>query len=233
MTVLRRGATVNHGRLNSMCALSQPSMLVIEAARVYDAEAAALVGVFARYGYRWKVHSNDPAWPEPAWPTRASISLSIERFDPTFVHFALHGVEQGLVLRARERLGSRDEDILAWSDIEEMSVWKEKIVVTGACGALPYASSFLNAGALAVVAPNLPINWGNLCHFFRIFYSNLLDGNSIGEALSATKLYARVHYRKYDSMGVEGDQHWRLKGGGEDTAQPGACTRTAGSASRR
>lgn len=76
-----------------------PRFLVVEAARIFDAEAAACVGVFARHAYQWKVLSNDPAWLDPAWPTTASIATAIEEFDPTIIHFALHGADQGLVLR--------------------------------------------------------------------------------------------------------------------------------------
>lgn len=81
---------------------TQPSLLVIEAARIFDAEAAALVGVFSRYGYKWKVLSNDPVWPAPAWPTATLIGKTIESCDPTFIHFALHGVEEGLVLKVSD-----------------------------------------------------------------------------------------------------------------------------------
>jgi hypothetical protein len=192
---------------------TQPSLLVIEAARIFDAETAALVGVFSRYGYQWKVLSNDPAWPVPAWPTAASIEKTTESFDPTVIHFALHGTEEGLVLRVSDEVGSPGVvgDVLAWADIERMVVWEDRVVITGACGMLSHASSFLRAGALAVVAPRTSIDWGNLCHFFRLFYTFLLDGRSIGDALLATRNYARGYYREYRSIDVEGDHEWGLK----------------------
>jgi hypothetical protein len=101
--------------------------LIIEAARVFDAEAASLVGVFARHGCRWKVLSNDPAWANSAWPTAPSIGAAIEEFSPSLVHFALHGVERGLVLRV-SKFGDT-EDVLAWEEIEQSLAWKGRVVM--------------------------------------------------------------------------------------------------------
>lgn len=186
--------------------MTQPSLLIIEAAHVFDAEAASLVGVFARYGYRWKVLSNDPTWANPAWPTAISIEAAIRELSPTLVHFALHGIEEGLVLRLSE-LGET-EDILTWGEIEQSAAWEGRVVISGACGMQRHSSAFLAAGASAVVAPRTTIRWENLCHFFRLFYSHLLQGEAISRALLATKNYSDGFYGEYDSIDVVGKELW-------------------------
>jgi hypothetical protein len=199
--------------------VSQPSLLIIEAARIFDAEAASLVGVFARHGFRWRVLSNDPAWPDPAWPTTASIAAAAEEFSPAIVHFALHGFERGLVLRVSE--SANVEEILTWEEIESLPAWSGRVVISGACSMLRYASAFLNSGALAVVAPRTTIDWASLCHFFRIFYTFLLRGESISSALLATKSYAARYYRQYDAIDVVGEELWCITSGIEGRRPPG------------
>jgi hypothetical protein len=190
----------------------RPRLLVVEAARIFDAEAAAIVGVFARHSCQWRVLSNDPAWPVPGWPTADSISAAVQEFDPTIVHFALHGVERGLVLRISSGGSGQPSDdgdgILPWEAIERMPAWGERVVIAGACGMLSYAQAFLRASARAVVAPGETIDWSNLCHFFRIFYSSLLGGDSLGSALAATKSYAGGYYDGFGSIQVVGDSSW-------------------------
>lgn len=189
-------------------------LLVVEAARIFDAEAAAIVGVFARHGCPWMVLSNDPAWSNPGWPTADSIGAAVDHFEPTIVHFALHGVEQGLLLRVSEgEDGQASESgdvnyILAWEAIERMPAWRGRVVITGACGMFRHAQAFLRAGARAVVAPGETIGWGDLCHFFRLLYSSLLGGERLGSALAATKSYAGAHYEGFQSFQVAGDSSW-------------------------
>ncbi len=71
---------------------------------------------------------------------------------------------------------------------------------------LRYASIFLNAGARAVVASSATVDWRNLCHFFRIFYTHLLGGEPISQALLTTKSHADRYYREYDSIDVAGEE---------------------------
>lgn len=79
-----------------------------------------------------------------------------------------------------------------------------------------------------MVAPGTTIDWGNLCHFFRLLYTFLLDGLAINDALSATVNYARGYYREYRSIGVEGDREWSLSGKTLPTTAPAPVGCAAG-----
>lgn len=189
----------------------QPRLLVIEAVRIFDAEASALVGVFASKNYSWRVLSNDPLWLNPSWPTKESIDSTIDEFNPTFVHFALHGGKTGLILTIPEIAGIKT--LLSWQDIETMLCWKDRIVITGACEVLPYANSFLRAGSIAVVAPTESITWDRLCHFLRILYSNILDGQSLSNALASAIKHGNKYYGEYECFGIIGNKNWTMTEG--------------------
>jgi hypothetical protein len=186
-----------------------PSLLIIESARVFDAEASALVGVFASRNFAWTVISNDPMWKNSDWPTKEAIVTVIRKLDPTFVHFALHGTEEGLVLGPAEIVGI-EQSILSWSEIETMDCWKKRVVIAGACNALPKAESFFRAGAVAVVAPEGEVNWERLCHFFRLFYSELFNGKSLSETLQTVTQYGDGYSSWYTRFGIVGNKHWAI-----------------------
>jgi len=186
---------------------NKPKLLAIEAARIFDAEVSALIGVFASSNYQWRVLSNDPMWKKPSFPTKKMIMDEIESFNPTFIHFALHGSNEGLILQPE-----KDFATLTWSEIETMPCWKDSVIIAGSCGILSHADVFLKAGAYAVVAPNGEIKWDRLCHFFRIFYSNIIHSDqTLSEALETTSQHGNKYYIEYlMSFGIIGNKDWAL-----------------------
>jgi hypothetical protein len=191
-------------------------LLIVEAARVFDAEAAALVGVCSRFGRVWHVLSNDPLWPDARWPDAAAISALFEQRQPTLVHFALHADQAGLLLSwsdADDPADRQVRDVLAWEAVRRIPCWNGVVVTTGACGLLAHAGAFLSAGARAVVAPDREILWDLLCHFYRIFYTHLLAGRSLSESRTATLSHAAGYYRDFGSIGVRGEASWKAPSG--------------------
>jgi hypothetical protein len=100
----------------------RPKLLVVAAARSFEAEVAAIVGVFARQFYAWAVLSNDPAWPNPDWPSARSIQGAADEHRSSVMHFAPHGVEHGLAVRPSivgdSHAASQDDKGLSWEAIK-------------------------------------------------------------------------------------------------------------------
>lgn len=184
----------------------QARIVIIEAARIFDAEVAAIVGVFARHGCGWGVLSNDPLWPGAAWPTREAIQAMIADQGPSHVHFATHADERGIHLRFTEGSTPSEmetSDVLGWDEVRAMSCWQGRVITTSACGSLAYADNFLGAGASAVVAPlDEELLWDRVCHFYRLFYTYVLSGRSLEAARQEALEHGGGYYREFERIGV-------------------------------
>lgn len=76
-------------------------------------------------------------------------------------------------------------DVLTGPEIRAMDVFRDKLVVSGACGSAHLADDFLTAGATAFVAPDVEIPWKNLGRLFDTFYASLRAGASAEQSLTS------------------------------------------------
>ncbi len=155
-----------------------------------NTEAQVLSQCFARMGVEFALHSNDAIWadhPNRISPTDREQIRTVMR-DPqvTVTHFATHGDATGLILQWGGPIGERvPTDVLSGPEIRTMDVFRDKIVVSGACGSAHLASDFLAAGAAAFIAPDVEIPWKNLGVLFEAFYASLRTGLSAERALAS------------------------------------------------
>jgi len=149
-------------------------------------EPVILSRFFKAEGIDFQIHSNDAIWPSSTIISLDYLRKCLQEQDITIVHLAMHGNKYGFVLKwsSEQDIGRRTpEDNLLASDIVRMKGWQGKLVVSGACETAGMAAYFLQAGALAVVAPKYPISWTNLAQFFCEFYRGLFFGKQAEQAL--------------------------------------------------
>jgi len=152
-----------------------------------ETEALLLSNFFTQQGIDYELHSNDQLWQERVILDKELLRLCLRKLDVGIVHLAMHGSKDGLVLKwsSTESISKRvAQELLTNSDIRAMSEWRRKMVVSGACCSAGLASSFLDAGATGVVAPENLIPWTNLGKFFSVFYQALFFGQDAASALT-------------------------------------------------
>lgn len=146
-----------------------------------------LTHFFIEEGIEYKIISNDGIWSESTILTKNIFKKLINETECGIIHLSMHGNNQNLALRWSGDMNLENRvvvDALNASDIEEMSSWEEKLIISGACATAKLAPSFLKVGAKGVVAPENIIIWTNLGHFFRLLYGSLNSGKNIETALS-------------------------------------------------
>lgn len=149
-------------------------------------EALILSQMFSRQGIDYELYSNDGIWPNKTIIDKDLIKCTLANPNVKIVHLALHGDDNGLVLKWSNAKRIRDrmpEDRLTAKEIKTSIEWKKKLIVSGACGSAILARFFLHAGAEAVIAPVIPIAWTNLAEFFGVFYTALFSGHDVAQAL--------------------------------------------------
>jgi hypothetical protein len=149
-------------------------------------EALILSRFFTEQQIEYDLYSNDTIWPERTEINKYFIEQCLNEPDIGVVHLAMHGDARSFVLKwsHAEEIGRRvPEDLLTGPDIMAIPDWSGKLVVSGACSSATLAHYFLHAGAAAVIAPTIPIDWTKLGAFFSIFYTTLFEGQKARIAL--------------------------------------------------
>ncbi|HBE20027.1 MAG TPA: hypothetical protein DEG17_21300 [Cyanobacteria bacterium UBA11149] len=161
-------------------------------------EAVILTNFFSKHNIEYELYSNDYIWENTTIIDKNFIELSLQKSDASIVHLALHGNDNSLILKwcNKEQIIKRiPEDILSNIDIKLMNGWRDKLIVSGACYSAQLADSFLEAGAMAVIAPKTAIPWTNLGKFFSIFYKSFLLDQNLIVALDL----AKAHFPEFNS----------------------------------
>ncbi|MFO8038199.1 MAG: hypothetical protein R6U67_01975 [Sodalinema sp.] len=144
-------------------------------------ETLMLSQAFERLSIPCQVYSNDGIWDRRTFLNRSLLQKCLGDESVDVVHLALHGDRDGLVLgwsKAEKIRDRRPQDRLSPQDIEMMSQWRGKLVVSGAASVYPLADAFLNAGASGVVVPERSISYQHLVPFLEILYSKLANRQS-------------------------------------------------------
>jgi len=186
-------------------------VLILEACRSPEiikgnTEASVLSKDFARDGIPFEIYSNDGIWESCVEISRSLLSELLRNPVVSIVHLAVHGGEEGLVLRWSKDAAIRDRmppEILTPSDIRSMREWNEKMVVSGACSSASLAPDFLAAGATAVVAPAIEVPWSRIGLFFRSFYL-VYRRSAEPEGALAEAVLQYPEYRSYRVFRGEG-----------------------------
>ena len=155
-----------------------------------DTEAQVLSECLAHLRIAFELYTNDGFWADR--PKAGSV-LDRDRIrqcldDPhiDIVHFAVHGGPTGLVLKWKGPLSRRvAADVLTGAEIRRMREFRNRLVVSGACGSAGLAEDFLAAGAAAFVAPDVEIPWKDLGILFQAFYAALKRGATAKRALGS------------------------------------------------
>lgn len=154
-----------------------------------NTEAKILSTCFQQLSIDFDLYSNDDFWADR--PKAGTIVdrdvIAATLIDPEIdvVHFAVHGGPTGLVLKWSGPIGQREViDTLNGSEIRQMCVSHDKLIVSGACESSNLANDFISAGAKAYVSPKKEIPWIHLGLMFKIFYSSLQSGATIEDALA-------------------------------------------------
>lgn len=144
-------------------------------------ETLMLSQAFERLGIPCQVYSNDGIWDRRTFLNRSLLQKSLSDGAVDVVHLALHGDRDGLVLgwsKAEQIRDRRPQDRLSPQDIEQMTQWRGKLVVSGAASVYPLANAFLNAGASGVLVPERSISYQHLVPFLEVVYSKLANRQS-------------------------------------------------------
>lgn len=151
-------------------------------------ETLLLSQAFERLGIPCQVYSNDGIWQRRTFLNRSLLQKSLTEDTVDVVHLALHGDREGLVLgwsKAEKIRDRRPQTRLSPNDIEIMTQWRGKLIVSGAASVYPLAESFLNAGASGVVVPERSISYQNLIPFLEGFYGKIAARQSPQTALDS------------------------------------------------
>lgn len=149
-------------------------------------EPVVLSRFFQQKKIDYQLYSNDQRWSAPITISQELIKSCLTEASFDFVHLAMHGDNYSLILKwstdrdVRLRVA---EDSLSGLEIIKMAEWQDKIIVSGACNSSHLAPFFLKAGAKAVIAPPVPVNWPNLGQFFCLFYEGVVQGQTLETAL--------------------------------------------------
>ena len=155
-----------------------------------NTEAIVLTECFTNLGVEFELYTNDGYWADRpkagAALDREIIRKCLEDQNIDIVHFAVHGGPTGLVLKWNGPLNNRvAADVLTGAEIRGMRGFRNRLIVSGACGSAGLAKDFLAAGATAFVAPDFAIPWENLGMLFQSFYASLKSGSTVEAALSS------------------------------------------------
>ena len=167
-------------------------------------EPVILSQFFQEQGIDYELYSNDQIWSSPAIVNKGLISTCLAKAMFDIVHLAVHGDKNSLILKwsTDKEIGLRvPEDILTGSEILNMPEWRDKIIVSGACNSSHLAPFFLGAGAKAVIAPPIPVDWPNLGPFFCVFYAGLMQGQMLERVLN-TAISKFPEYACYKNSSV-------------------------------
>jgi len=151
-----------------------------------ETEAQVLSQFFSENGIEYELYSNDGIWPVKTVIDKNFIKYCLTKSEVRTVHLAIHGDDKGLILKwsnAKTIADRIPEDRLTGIEIREIKEWNKKLIVSGACSSAKLASFFLDTGAEAVIAPDVPIDWTNLAEFFRVFYKTLFSAQKPASAL--------------------------------------------------
>jgi len=152
-----------------------------------ETEALILSNLFKQENIEYEVYSNDGIWLNRKVLDKDLIRQYLKQSDTEIVHLAMHGDNNGLVLKWSNAQDIKDrvaEDVLTGFDIKRIAEWHGKLLVTGACSSAKLAKFFLDAGAIGVIAPSTPIPWLNLGRFFQVFYKELFSKQPTRSALA-------------------------------------------------
>jgi hypothetical protein len=169
-----------------------------------DREALILSNFFIEQSIDYEVYSNDGIWLDRKVLNKELLVHYLKHSGAGIVHLAMHGNDDGLVLKWSESENIRNrvvEDLLTSFDIKTTCEWRGKLVVSGACSSAKLAKFFLDAGATGVIAPETPIPWLNLGRFFQIFYKALFTGQQPREAL-ALAISQFPEYKSYQLYSI-------------------------------
>lgn len=166
-----------------------------------ETEAVILSRLFTERNIDYELYSNDKVWPNQTQIDKEFIQRCLKKPENKVIHLAMHGDDYSFILRwsKDENFRARKpEETLTGSDIRQMTEWQGKLVVSGACNSSHLAKFFLEAGAKAIVAPEVPISWLNLGNFFSVFYQALFAGEEVTAALQL----AVTQYPEYKNYKV-------------------------------
>jgi hypothetical protein len=166
-----------------------------------ETEAVILSRFFTGQNIAYELYSNDGIWPTRTEIDKAFIRVCLSQPEAKIVHLAMHGDDYSFILRwsKDENIRARiPEEIMTGPDILKMKEWQGKVIVSGACNSSHLARFFLDAGAKAIVAPEVPISWLNLGDFFSVFYQALFAGEAVETALQL----AVIRFPEYRSYRV-------------------------------
>lgn len=152
-------------------------------------ETLLLSQAFDRLGIDCDVYSNDGIWRQRTFLNRSLLQNCLAKPGLRVVHLALHGDSKGLVMRwskAEKIRDRRPQEILSPADIEAMTEWRDKLIVSGASRTTALTDSFLAAGAAAVLCPEHPISYQHFLPFSEVFYGKLAARQPLRPALDAS-----------------------------------------------
>ena len=152
-----------------------------------ETEALILSKFFKQENIDYEVYSNDGIWFKRTVLDKNLLRQCLKQSNPGIIHLAMHGDEQGLILKWSNSEDIRNrvvEDLLTSLDIKTISEWHDKLLVSGACSSAKLARFFLDAGVTGVIAPLTPISWLNLGRFFQVFYKALFSSQPPRSALA-------------------------------------------------
>ncbi|WP_159788979.1 hypothetical protein [Sodalinema gerasimenkoae] len=151
-------------------------------------ETLLLSQAFERLAIPCQVYSNDGIWQRRTFLNRSLLQKSLSETALDVIHLALHGDRDGLVLgwsQAEKIRDRRPQTRLSPSEIESMTQWRGKLIVSGAASVYPLADSFLTAGASGVIVPERSISYQHLVPFLEGFYGSLANRQASQTALDS------------------------------------------------
>lgn len=149
-------------------------------------ETLMLSQAFERAGIDCQVYSNDGIWDRRTFLNRSLLQKCLSEAGVDVVHLALHGDRDGLVLgwsNAEKIRDRRPQERLSPNDIEIMTQWRGKLIVSGAASVYPLADAFLKAGVSGVLVPERSISYQHLVPFLEVVYRKLASRQSPRNAL--------------------------------------------------
>ena len=130
-----------------------------------ETEARDLHYYFNKESVTFSIVTNDNRWPKQTKLSKEIVEMKVKAENPEIIHLAIHGLDTGLVISSE----GEKETILSVAEMEKMTIWKDKIVVSGACEGGKYTERLLARGAMFVLASERQIPWQNLGKFFTVF----------------------------------------------------------------
>jgi len=136
--------------------------------------------------------------------SKRSVVSALERETPAIVHFGGHADADGTMF---------DDGVALtgwWSNIAQRFPFR--LVVLNACTTLDIVDAMADAGVVAVVGMRGEIKDTVAIQFAGEFYSRLMRGQSVGDAVSLTKL--TMEHADAELIAVRDPSGWTLHGNG-------------------